>query len=236
MLFIDLDDFKKVNDSLGHPAGDELLRVCARRLTERLAAGDTAARLGGDEFASCSRAARRRRPPAQMARYLLDALAEPIELQGRRIAVTASAGHRAREPPRAAAGGGDPAQRRHRALPRQGRGRRPLPALRGADARRAAAPDGARGRAAPRDRRRPVRPALPADRRGRRRAPSPGAEALVRWEHPEHGMVAARPVHRRGRAGRADRAARQPGSCARPCARPPSGTAPASAAASCGSR
>ncbi len=92
VLFIDLDDFRNVNDSLGHPAGDELLRICARRLTERLAAGDTAARLGGDEFASCSRAAATPEAAGEMARYLLDALAEPVELQGRRMVVSASAG------------------------------------------------------------------------------------------------------------------------------------------------
>jgi diguanylate cyclase (GGDEF)-like protein/PAS domain S-box-containing protein len=92
VLFIDLDDFRNVNDSLGHPAGDDLLRVCARRLTERLAAGDTAARLGGDEFAILLESCGTPEAAGEIAQYLIDALAEPVELQGRRMVVSASAG------------------------------------------------------------------------------------------------------------------------------------------------
>ncbi len=89
----------------------------------------------------------------QMARYLLDALAEPIELAGRRIAVTASAGialvNRREQPPAE-----EILRNADIALYRaKDEGAGPLPPVRGADARRAAAPHGARGRAAPRDRR-----------------------------------------------------------------------------------
>jgi diguanylate cyclase (GGDEF)-like protein/PAS domain S-box-containing protein len=91
ILFIDVDDFKTVNDTLGHVAGDELLRTIGGRIARELRAGDTAARLGGDEFAvliedggSAS--------AAQTAERLLAAIAQPVELEGQELSVTASVG------------------------------------------------------------------------------------------------------------------------------------------------
>ncbi len=95
VLFIDLDDFKAINDTLGHAAGDTLLSMVADRLSHVLRAGDTAARLGGDEFAFLLEGAAPRQAEEVAAR-LLAALAEPFDLDGRRATLTASVGVAAR--------------------------------------------------------------------------------------------------------------------------------------------
>lgn len=91
VLFFDLDGFKLVNDSLGHLAGDELLRVVADRLRAALRPLDTAARFGGDEFAVLLVD-----PVPEdvlvVARRLQDRLAEPVTLGGQDVSVTASVG------------------------------------------------------------------------------------------------------------------------------------------------
>jgi len=91
VLFIDLDDFKTVNDSLGHSAGDEVLVAVARRLSATLRAADTVARLGGDEFAVLLHDGDTDRAQATAGR-ILDALREPMVVGGRRLDVNASIG------------------------------------------------------------------------------------------------------------------------------------------------
>ncbi|MQB00841.1 MAG: EAL domain-containing protein [Actinobacteria bacterium] len=91
VMFIDLDEFKNVNDSLGHSAGDELLQEVALRLKGVLRLEDTAARLGGDEFAILIEKADRE-SATQIAERSLDALRRPIRLQGREIIVNGSIG------------------------------------------------------------------------------------------------------------------------------------------------
>ncbi|MDQ3740661.1 MAG: EAL domain-containing protein [Actinomycetota bacterium] len=80
VLFADLDDFKSVNDSLGHGAGDELLREVATRLTNTLRTEDTIARLGGDEFAILLEDVKHPRAAEATAARLLAALEAPIRL------------------------------------------------------------------------------------------------------------------------------------------------------------
>ena len=92
VMMIDLDDFKHVNDSLGHPAGDELLRTVARRLTECLREGDTAARLGGDEFAVILDNTWAASDAGQVAARILAAISAPIMLGTTEVAVGASIG------------------------------------------------------------------------------------------------------------------------------------------------
>ncbi len=92
VLFIDLDNFKTVNDSLGHGAGDQLLRSFANRLVQCTRAGDTVARLGGDEFAVLIDHAAGEGAAMAVARQVLDACRLPFEIDGRSLRVAASVG------------------------------------------------------------------------------------------------------------------------------------------------
>ena len=91
VLFLDLDDFKTINDSLGHAVGDDLLAAVAERLTGVLRAEDTAARLGGDEFAVLLEDATSQHP-SDVAARILNAMTEPFELGGKVVSTTASMG------------------------------------------------------------------------------------------------------------------------------------------------
>jgi diguanylate cyclase (GGDEF)-like protein/PAS domain S-box-containing protein len=92
VLFVDLDDFKVVNDTLGHRIGDELLVAVAGRLQETLRASDTAARLGGDEFTILLENVTTEEDAQRAAGRVLDALSQPFDLQGHQIVVSASIG------------------------------------------------------------------------------------------------------------------------------------------------
>src|SRR3954451_16382007 len=92
VLFMDLDAFKNVNDSLGHAAGDELLVLVAGRLRRWLRPSDTAARFGGDEFAVLLEDLDVPNAAQIVAQRILDSLREPFEIQGQQISVGASIG------------------------------------------------------------------------------------------------------------------------------------------------
>ena len=92
VLFVDLDDFKKVNDGLGHDAGDELLCEVANRLTRTLRAVDTAARFGGDEFVVLCEGIGDEGQARELAERVSEAIAEPVPLRGYPVVVTASVG------------------------------------------------------------------------------------------------------------------------------------------------
>ena len=92
VLFLDVDGFKLVNDSLGHLAGDRLLVEVARRLQACLRRSDTAARLGGDEFAVLLTPETGQLEPSEVARRIGQALQPPFLLADRELRVTASIG------------------------------------------------------------------------------------------------------------------------------------------------
>ncbi|HYR26055.1 MAG TPA: EAL domain-containing protein [Aquabacterium sp.] len=92
LLFVDLDRFKTINDSLGHQVGDELLRACALRLRETVRAHDVVGRLGGDEFVIVLPGLDDEAVVGRIVAKLLDRLAEPLSLDGRELHVTASVG------------------------------------------------------------------------------------------------------------------------------------------------
>ena len=92
LLFIDLDRFKSINDSLGHPTGDLILQEAARRMRTLVREGDTVARVGGDEFTVVLGALTRGSDAALIAYSLVEAFKKPFEIADRRFYVTASIG------------------------------------------------------------------------------------------------------------------------------------------------
>src|SRR2546427_368137 len=92
VLFIDLDRFKLVNDTLGHGAGDKLLREAAERLRSCVRASDTVGRLGGDEFAAILSELTKPGDAGLVAQKIIDIFKRPFDLEGKETYVTASVG------------------------------------------------------------------------------------------------------------------------------------------------
>ena len=91
-LFVDLDRFKTINDSLGHAVGDELLKSVADRLLQLMRKGDTLARIGGDEFVVILEALRVAEDAGAVAQKIITVLSEPYSIEGKVLTTSASVG------------------------------------------------------------------------------------------------------------------------------------------------
>jgi diguanylate cyclase (GGDEF)-like protein len=92
LLYVDLDHFKRVNDTVGHTAGDQLLTIVAQRLRSCVKDGDTVARLGGDEFAVILRQVASAEAANEIAQRIIESLRRPVNIAGRDHQVRASIG------------------------------------------------------------------------------------------------------------------------------------------------
>ncbi|MES2830744.1 MAG: EAL domain-containing protein [Pseudomonadota bacterium] len=92
VIFLDLDRFKSINDSLGHRAGDRLLQILANRLSNFVLPGDTVARLGGDEFVMVMRDSEYHQMDVASIEQLIKSIAQPVPVDGHELVVTCSIG------------------------------------------------------------------------------------------------------------------------------------------------
>jgi diguanylate cyclase (GGDEF)-like protein/PAS domain S-box-containing protein len=92
LMYLDIDHFKSINDSLGHAVGDEVLKAFAKRLQQSVRATDTVARLGGDEFVVILEGVNGADEPQVVARKIIANVARPLEVQGRTLTITTSIG------------------------------------------------------------------------------------------------------------------------------------------------
>ncbi len=92
VIFVDLDNFKQINDSFGHATGDRVLHRSAQRLVKSTRNGDTVARLGGDEFAVLLENLTGREPVVEIAARIVESLQEPLDIPGANARIAASVG------------------------------------------------------------------------------------------------------------------------------------------------
>jgi diguanylate cyclase (GGDEF)-like protein/PAS domain S-box-containing protein len=187
LLLLDLDNFKTVNDSLGHAAGDHLLVAVAKRLTDCLRASDSAARLGGDEFAILLEDAGGPEHVTPVADRLVEALRQPFTIEQRDIFLGVSIGVAISDANRQSADemlrDADLAMYAAKA---QGRSRHVVfsPRMREAALDRVALEHDLRRAVTAGDLHLVYQPIIDL-----RSGETVGVEALVRWRHPVHGMV-----------------------------------------------
>ena len=187
VLFVDLDDFKLVNDALGHDVGDQMLRSIADRIRQVAGAGDTPARLGGDEFALLLEDRGGIDRALDVAEGLLEALRQPVALAGYDLAVLASVGVAVSTPGMTTAGLLRDADIAMYEAKRAGKSQIKIfdPAMRLAATRHLEFRSDL-GSAIERDQLRLVFQPM-VDLRTHRVV---GAESLLRWEHPTRGPIA----------------------------------------------
>ena len=207
VVFLDLDDFKTINDSLGHAAGDQVLVEVGKRLATSVRASDTAARFGGDEFALLLEDIEDVQEAADTAERIIEALAAPVRAAHKELSVRCSVGIAIVE---------DDERRRADELIRDADAAMYIAKRDGKGGYRMFEPEMHEGVLQRLELRADLQRAIATDELELHYQPIvrladgsvSGVEALLRWNHPERGMIATDGVHPARRGDRPDRADR----------------------------